>query len=106
MQPFDYATIPMREPAPGFHARYVHGEGLTLGRVDMDAGAEVPDHAHLHEQVTTILAGTLEVNVAGTVYRLGPGQGIVIGPNQRHNARAVTACQVVDVFTPVREDYR
>lgn len=102
----DYAKIPPREIAPGFHGRYVHSDQVTQGRVDIDPGAILPEHSHPHEQWTTVLAGRLELNVAGVVQVLEPGQVLYIPPHAVHSGRALSACQVIDVFHPVREDYR
>jgi quercetin dioxygenase-like cupin family protein len=102
----DYATLTPREVAPGFHGRYVHSARVTQGRVDIDAGAILPKHSHPHEQWTTVISGTLELTVEGVLYVLHPGHVLYIPPNAPHSARAPTACQVIDVFHPVREDYR
>jgi quercetin dioxygenase-like cupin family protein len=102
----DYATILSREIAPGFHGRYIHSEKVTQGRVDIDAGASLREHSHMHEQWTLVLSGTLELTVAGTVHLLQPGQLLYIPPHAPHSARAPIACQVLDVFHPARDDYR
>ncbi len=102
----DYAHVEPRDITPGFHGRYVHSEHLTLGRVDIDAGAILPEHSHPHEQWTTVLSGTLEIMVGGVVQVLQPGQLLYIPPHAVHSGRALTACQVIDVFHPVRQDYQ
>jgi len=102
----DYGDIAAREIAPGFSARFVHTHGMTLARVEVRADARLPQHAHPHEQVTTVLSGELELTVAGEVKVLGPGMVAFIPGGVPHSARAVTACQVLDVFHPVRDDYR
>lgn len=102
----DFATIPTRKVAPGFHGHYVHSEQVTIGRVDIDDGAILPQHSHPHEQWTTVLAGTLELTVAGTVHTLHPGQVLYIPPHAVHSGRARSTCQVIDVFQPAREDYK
>jgi quercetin dioxygenase-like cupin family protein len=106
MHVVDYATLKPREIAPGFHGRYVHSERVTQGRVDIDAGASLPEHSHMHEQWTLVLSGTLELTVAGTRHLLEPGHLLYIPPHVPHSARAPVACQVLDVFQPAREDYR
>ena len=53
-----------------------------------------------------MLEGVLELTVNGEVFQLGPGDIFVIAPNLPHSGRALSACQVLDVFAPVREDYR
>lgn len=102
----DYAEVPVREIAPGFRGRYLHSGQITQGRVDIDSGSLLPVHSHPHEQWTTILTGRLELTVADVVHVLEPGQVLYIPPHAVHSGRALAACQVIDVFHPVREDYR
>jgi quercetin dioxygenase-like cupin family protein len=102
----DYAKVSPRDIAPGFRGRYIHSDQVTQGRVDIDEGAILPEHSHPHEQWTTMLTGTLELTVSGTAYLLQPGQVLFIPPHSVHSGRAITVCQVIDVFHPVREDYR
>jgi quercetin dioxygenase-like cupin family protein len=102
----DFSAVPVKEIAPGVRGRYVHSAQVTEGVVDLAPGAVVPDHSHPHEQWTMVMKGSLELTVAGTLHLLTPGTVIYIAPNERHSARATSACQVFDVFHPVREDYR
>jgi len=53
-----------------------------------------------------VLEGTLELVVGGQTHRLDPGQTYVIPPDVPHSGRALSRCRVLDVFAPVREDYR
>jgi quercetin dioxygenase-like cupin family protein len=53
-----------------------------------------------------MIAGVLDLTVGGETRRLRPGEVVVIPPEDSHSAKAVTACRVIDVFYPVREDYR
>lgn len=48
-----------------------------------------PPHQHLREEMMFIRVGTMELTIAGTPYRLGPGDVGVIGSNERHNAKNV-----------------
>jgi quercetin dioxygenase-like cupin family protein len=106
MRLLDYETIAPREIIPGFHGRYIHSDEVTQGRVDIDAGALLPQHSHPHQQWTTVLAGRLELTVGGVTHVLQPGHVMYIAPHEPHSARALTACRVVDVFHPARQDYR
>ncbi len=98
--------IPVREIFPGLRARLIHSDRVTHSWVDVDAGATFPEHQHPHEQIVTLLEGELELVVGGVTHRLKPGVVFVIPPNVPHSGRGVTACQVLDAFSPVREDYR
>lgn len=102
----DYAAIAPREIFPGFHGRYLHSDRVTQGRVDIEAGAQLPEHSHPQEQWTTVLSGTLELTVSGVPQLVRAGSVLYIAPHERHSARAITACVVLDVFHPAREDYR
>jgi quercetin dioxygenase-like cupin family protein len=99
-------TLSVREIFPGFRARLVHTERTSQSWVDIDAGASFPEHRHPHEQIVNVLYGELELVVDGTPHRMTPGLVFVIPPEVPHSGRAITNCRVLDVFAPVREDYR
>ena len=95
-----------REIAPGCRAQFVHTDNMTFAYWSLEPAAEVPAHAHVHEQVVNVLAGTLELTLDGNVKRLRPNDVVLVPPNATHSARAVTYCRVLDVFYPVREDFK
>ncbi|MGH9384845.1 MAG: cupin domain-containing protein [Vicinamibacterales bacterium] len=99
-------ALQVREIFPGFRARIVHSERTSHSWVEIDSGARFPEHHHPHEQIVNVLEGELELVVRGAVHRLVPGQVFVIPPDVPHHGRAITACRVLDVFAPVRDDYR
>jgi quercetin dioxygenase-like cupin family protein len=95
-----------REIVPGYHARFVHSEHMSLAYLTIEAGAPLPEHTHPHEQVTNVIEGQLELTIAGETSVLTPGKVAVIPPNTPHSGRALTPCRAIDVFHPVREEYR
>jgi len=103
---FQLDSLGVREIFPGLRARLVHSDRVTHSWVEVDAGATFPEHQHPHEQIVSVLAGELELVVDGQAYHLTPGQVFVIPPNARHSGRGITACKVLDAFSPVRDDYR
>ena len=98
--------LAVREIFPGLRARIVHTGGTSQSWVEIDEGATFPEHAHPHEQTVNVLDGTLELTVSGVAHRLTPGLVFVIPPHAPHSGRALTACRVLDVFSPARDDYR
>lgn len=100
------AELSAREIFPGIRARLVHTDRVTHSWVELDEGAAFPDHHHPHEQVVSVLDGTLDIVVGGQAYVLTAGQVLVIPPSVPHQGRARTACRVLDAFAPVREEYR
>ena len=105
-QIFAWEKIKPRTVIPGFHGRFVHSATMTFVHWEIDAGATLPQHAHHHEQVVHLYEGEFELTVEGTVIVATPGTVFAIPPNARHSGRALTACRIMDVFYPVREDYR
>jgi quercetin dioxygenase-like cupin family protein len=98
--------MPQVEPAPGFRVRFVHGATMTLAYWDIARGASLPQHAHIHEQVVSMIEGEFELTVAGEARTLSAGTVVVIPSNVPHAGRALTDCRIIDAFHPVREDYR
>ena len=91
---------------PGVHSAMEHSAQITYGCVTLEEGVIVPVHSHPHEQWTYILEGEMEFTLNGEMQLLLPGMGAYIASNVLHGAVTVTACKVIDVFTPVREDYK
>jgi len=100
------ADQPGREIVPGFTARFVHSEFMTFSYWEVKAGAILPEHSHPHEQVANLLTGKFEMTIAGETCTLEPGMVAVIPPEAKHSGKALTDCYILDVFYPLREDYR
>ncbi len=100
------ADVEEREIVPGYKARFVHGANMTLAYWQIEAGAVLPEHSHPHEQASNLLSGDFELTVSGERHRLKPGMVFMIPPDAVHAGRAISDCQILDVFQPVREDYR
>jgi quercetin dioxygenase-like cupin family protein len=90
----------------GITGYYAHGNQLTFGYIEIKAGSNLPAHHHVHEQITYIIEGQLDMMIGGEPYSLTPGMYHVIPSNTPHSAIAVTDCKAIDVFNPVREDYK
>ena len=106
MKFIDTYELKTRELTKGFYGRFIHTEHNTIGYIRVDAGAVLPEHAHVHEQVTTIIEGQFEVTLGGEAKVLGPGMAFHAVPNMPHSARAITDCFLIDLFHPVREDFK
>lgn len=85
---------------------YCHGNAMTLGLVEIVKGSDLPLHHHIHEQITFIIEGQLNMQIAGEEFQLKAGMYHVIPSNVPHSAYAVTDCKVIDVFNPTRDDYK
>lgn len=102
----DINTLSEKEVFPGFHGRAIHTGTMTYTYWTVDEGAIVPEHSHMHEQVANVIKGTFEMTVDGHTQVLETGKVAVIPPFVKHSGRAITACTLLDVFLPEREDYK
>lgn len=101
------ASLPARSIFDGLiQGHYAHTERLTIGEVDLAADTDVPMHQHPHEQVTYVISGRFQFTVDGETQILEPGMAALIPGNAIHGGRTLTACKVLDLFVPVREEYR
>lgn len=98
--------IEERELVQGFHVRFVHGDTMTVAHWRIEAGSALPDHQHEHEQISQVIDGRFELRVGDETEVLDAGATAVIPSGVPHGGRALTDCRIIDVFHPVREDYR
>ena len=103
---YQLSDLEPRELIPGHRGRFVHSEHTTHVYWDISADAELPEHSHAHEQIVNLLEGTYELVVDGEAHLLNAGEVLVIPGGATHSGRAHTACRILDVFSPVREEYR
>jgi quercetin dioxygenase-like cupin family protein len=91
---------------PGVELRAIAGSKLMLSVVRLEPESIVRDHSHPHEQMGILLEGKLEFTIGGVTQLLGPGDMWRIPGNVSHRVRALESSVAVDVFHPVRDDYR
>ena len=103
---YEVAGLEPRELVPGHHGRFIHSERTTHVYWEIEPGAELPEHSHPHEQIVNVLEGTYELVVDGDSHVLSAGDVLVIPGGATHGGGAKTACRILDVFSPVREEYR
>jgi quercetin dioxygenase-like cupin family protein len=101
-----FSALPTRSLFPGAAGRYTHTGKMTLGEVDLVAGAVVPSHQHPHDQFSYVLSGRVEFTVGTETRVMEPGECAVIPGGTPHGCRALTACRILDTFAPARDDYR
>lgn len=84
------------------------GDNIMISLVEMIPGSVVPPHSHPEEQAGYVLSGELEFTLQGKKEIVGKG-GVFFVPGGVEHSVVVTSketANVVDIFSPVREDYK
>ena len=96
---------PVEELTPLIGRQLVHTETMTIARIHLAAGAAVPSHEHPHEQVATVLEGSLRFVVGGEERIVSSGESMFVPSGIPHEVEALADSLVLDVFSPVRDDW-
>lgn len=78
---------------------------VMLVKVDFEQGAVGMLHKHMHVQITHIESGVFEVEIAGEKKVLKAGDGFHIPPDVEHGVVCLEKGLLIDVFSPMREDF-
>jgi quercetin dioxygenase-like cupin family protein len=97
--------IPPHEVAPGVRRRFVTASRMTIARFDLAAGGVVPAHSHDHEQVSYVVRGALRFVVDGVETVVRSGEALQIPSWAEHRVEVLEDTEVIDVFSPVRQDW-
>jgi quercetin dioxygenase-like cupin family protein len=93
--------------AEGVSARALFGERAMINLVELAPAALVPRHSHPHEQLGVVLKGELKLIVGGQEHLMGEMDAYALPGELEHEAQAgPEGALVLDVFQPIREDYR
>ena len=93
--------------ADGVVGRPLFGAGSMLNMIEFEPGSVVPLHSHPHEQLGLVLRGEAVMVVDGVEHVCGPMDAYAIPGGVPHEGRfGPEGALVLDVFHPVREDFR
>lgn len=78
---------------------------IMMVQVKFEKGAEGTPHDHFHTQATYVASGKFEFTIDGEKQIVEGGDGVYIEPNLVHGALCLEPGILIDVFSPVREDF-
>lgn len=78
---------------------------IMMVQVKFEKGAVGSPHQHFHTQATYCVQGKFEFEIDGEKQVVTGGDGVYIEPNLLHSAVCLEAGMLIDVFSPVREDF-
>lgn len=82
-----------------------YDNNLMVVKVAFDSGGIGSLHKHPHSQITHIESGEFEVEINGVKNVLKSGDVFLIPPHALHGAVCLKEGVLIDVFSPMREDF-
>jgi quercetin dioxygenase-like cupin family protein len=103
---FESDEVQWETVAPGMKRKIMaYDESLMLVRVEFENGAVGTVHSHRHTQISHVESGQFEVEIGGEKKILKKGDVFYAPPNVMHGAICLEAGVLIDVFSPMREDF-
>lgn len=97
---------PLEDVDPGIKRQILgHNDEIMLVKAIFEAGAEGYQHEHYHSQVAYVESGVFDVTIDGVTKRQKAGDSFFIPPHVMHGAICIEAGVLLDMFSPIREDF-
>jgi len=82
-----------------------YDKNIMMVKVEFQKGAVGYVHKHLHSQVSYVVSGKFEVQIGDEKKILKSGDCYFIPSNIEHGAVNLEQGVLIDVFSPMREDF-
>lgn len=82
-----------------------YSDNLMVVEVNFEKGSVGALHNHPHEQATYVTKGSFEFTIGDEVKVVKAGDCLYKQPDIVHGATALEEGTLVDIFTPMREDF-
>jgi quercetin dioxygenase-like cupin family protein len=100
------SEIPWEAAGEGIRRKILtYDTDVMMVRVAFEAGAVGALHSHPHIQCSLVEEGAFDITIDGHTARLKKGDSFLVPSNAIHGAVAVEAGILLDVFTPMRDDF-
>ncbi len=100
-----WSGIPAEKMNDFVNRQVLHGDSITVARLELRRGASVPVHSHANEQISMIASGALQFVVNGAEFVVRTGEMLQISGGIPHSVLALEDSIAIDIFTPLREDW-
>lgn len=82
-----------------------YDDKILLAKVEFEEGGVGPMHEHHHSQVTYVVSGKFELTIGDETKMMEGGDSFYIPPHKMHGAICKEKGVLIDVFSPIREDF-
>ena len=82
-----------------------YDDNIMMVKVRFDPGAVGTPHKHFHSQTTYVAEGRFEFTVGDEKKVVSEGDVVYMEGNIVHETKCLEAGMLIDVFSPLREDF-
>jgi len=82
-----------------------YDDSILMARAIFAKDAIGYKHTHPHSQLTYVESGVFDFTIGSETRRLRTGDGTYVPPFIEHGAVCIEAGVLLDVFSPIREDF-
>lgn len=82
-----------------------YDDKILLAKVKFEKGGIGSMHEHHHSQVTYVVNGKFELTIGEKTKIMEGGDSFYIPPHVMHGAICIETGTLIDVFSPIREDF-
>lgn len=97
---------PVEQVTDLFARQFFTGEKITMAFLTIKTGCVVPTHSHESEQFSYVITGALQFRIGDEDVIVRAGELVQIPSNIPHSAVAIEETTGIDVFSPIRIDWR
>ena len=99
------AALPVEQIGDKVSRRVASGDQAMVVWWQFKKGAHVTAHSHPHEQIISMISGSLDVRIGTEKHIMRPGDIAVIPGGVEHEVLVLEDTDVIDTFAPPREEF-
>lgn len=105
--PIQIGDVPSVEALPKiFRKTLAYNPDVMLCHFTLLEGADIPLHNHLHTQIGYVLHGQVRFKTEESEFIARSGDSYVFKSHQKHGAFAIAETELIEIFSPCREEYK
>lgn len=100
------SEIPWQDLGGGLKRKIMsYDETMMMVKITFEKGGIGTPHKHVHTQMSYVESGIFEITIGDKKQLLKAGDGYYIPSNVMHGAVCMEPGVLIDLFTPMREDF-
>ncbi len=105
MNIYDIDALKKTALVKGVEIKLVSGDKLTMVFYRIAPEAIIPEHSHPHEQIGTVIKGSLELQIDDEKRVVYEGSVYIVPSNVTHSGKCLESeTQLIETFSPPRDD--